>query len=80
LEHNNLASRQVRHIGFIAPAEAVAFLSFLATKFQAQGVGFPVEQKIDLHPIRAGHAQAHLLSVSAHVVVAPPRGLCGGSF
>ena len=66
----NLASREVGDIRFVASAEAVALLCLLATEFEPECVVFSVEQKIDLHPIGLGHAEAHFFGINAHIVVA----------
>ena len=63
------ASRQVGDIRFVTPAEAVAFLCLLAAEFESECVVFSVEQKINLHPIGLGHAEAHFFGINAYVVV-----------
>ena len=65
----NLACWEVRHIWLVTATEAVAFLRLLAAELKMERVGFSIEEKIDFHPIRVCHAEAHFFGINAHIVV-----------
>ena len=47
----------------------MAFLCLLASEFEPERVGFSIEEKIDLHPVRVCHAEAHFFGINAYIVV-----------
>ena len=66
----DFACREIRDVGRAAEAETVRLLRLLAVEPEPRGQDAPIFQlEIDLDLVRAGHREAQLLGVAAHLVV-----------